>query len=163
MSLHDLPALNATLNAICSVLLVVALIFIKRGNRVAHQRCMIAALITSAIFLTSYLTYHIMVKTVTKFVEPAYFRPYYLTFLFSHLILAIAILPLIAITFTRALRERFDAHRKIARWTWPLWMYVSVTGVLIYLLLYQIFPQPKNNPQLPLTSTQTTSPAALRQ
>lgn len=163
MSLHDLPALNAILNGICSVLLVVALIFIKRGNREAHKKCMIAALITSALFLTSYLTYHFVVKTVTKFVEPAYFRPYYLLILFTHLILAIAILPMIIITFTRALRERFDAHKKIARWTWPIWMYVSVTGVVIYLLLYQIFPQPGSRNYLPPTSTQTTSPAALRQ
>jgi uncharacterized membrane protein YozB (DUF420 family) len=120
----------------------VALVYIKRGNRVAHSRCMIAALITSALFLTSYITYHFTVKAVTKFVDPQWFRPIYFTLLFSHLILAIAILPLIAITLTRALRQRFDKHKKIARWTWPIWMYVSVTGVLIYLLLYQIFPQP---------------------
>ncbi len=141
MSLSNLPALNATLNALCSVLLVAALVFIKRGNREAHRKCMIAALITSAIFLTSYLTYHFTVKAVTKFVEPAWFRPYYLTLLISHLILAMVILPLIIVTFVRALRERFDAHKKIARWTWPLWMYVSVTGVIIYWLLYVKFPQ----------------------
>ena len=141
MSLSQLPVLNASLNALCSVLLVAALIFIKRGNREAHRRCMIAALITSAIFLTSYLTYHFTVKAVTKFVEPQWFRPYYLTLLISHLILAIVILPLIIVTFIRALRERFDAHKKIARWTWPLWMYVSVTGVIIYWLLYVKFPQ----------------------
>ena len=140
MSLSQLPAVNAILNAICSVLLVMALMFIKRGNRLAHSRCMIAALITSAIFLTSYLTYHFTVKAVTKFVEPQWFRPIYLTLLISHLILAIAILPLIGITLTRALRERFDKHRQIARWTWPLWMYVSVTGVIVYLMLYQWFP-----------------------
>lgn len=141
MNLSHLPALNAALNAICSTLLVAALIFIKRGDRVAHRKCMIAALITSVLFLTSYLTYHFTVKAVTRFLEPQWFRPIYLSILFSHLILAIAIVPMIVITFIRALRERFDAHRKIARWTWPFWMYVSVTGVLIYLLLYQIFPQ----------------------
>jgi putative membrane protein len=146
MSLSDLPALNAILNSICSVLLVMALVYIKRGRRLAHQRCMIAALVTSAIFLASYVTYHVQMKRLhgsahTRFVDPEWFRPIYLTLLFSHLILAIVILPLIAITVTRAWRERFDKHRQIARWTWPIWMYVSVTGVLIYLLLYQIFPQ----------------------
>lgn len=141
MTLRDLPALNATLNGICSVLLVVALVQIKRGNREAHRKCMLAALSTSVIFLASYLTYHFSVKVVTRFLEPQWFRPIYLTLLISHLLLAIAIVPLVIITFTRALRERFDAHRRIARWTWPLWMYVSVTGVIIYLLLYQIFPQ----------------------
>lgn len=146
MNLSSLPALNAGLNAVCSVLLVLALIFIKRGQRVAHQRCMVAALITSAIFLASYITYHVWKQRThgaahTSFLEPQWFRPIYLSILFSHLILAIAILPLITVTFTRALRERFDAHKRIARWTWPLWMYVSVTGVLIYWLLYIQFPQ----------------------
>ena len=146
MNLSSLPALNAGLNAVCSVLLVLALIFIKRGQRVAQQRCMVAAWITSAIFLASYITYHVWKQRPqgaahTSFLEPQWFRPIYLSILFSHLILAIAILPLIAVTFTRALRERFDAHKRIARWTWPLWMYVSVTGVLIYWLLYIQFPQ----------------------
>ena len=146
MNLSALPALNAGLNAVCSVLLVLALIFIKRGNRVAHHRCMVVTLITSVIFLASYITYHVWKQRTqgaahTSFLEPQWFRPIYLSILFSHLILAIAILPLITVTFTRALRERFDAHKRIARWTWPLWMYVSVTGVLIYWLLYIQFPQ----------------------
>ncbi len=141
MNLSSLPAVNASLNGLCSILLVAALIFIKRGNREAHRKCMLAALVTSVVFLASYLTYHFTVKAVTKFLEPQWFRPYYLLLLLTHTILAAAIVPLIIITFVRALRERFDAHKKIARWTWPLWMYVSVTGVLIYLLLYQVFPQ----------------------
>lgn len=141
MSLSDLPAVNASLNGLCSVLLVAALVFIKRGRREAHRRCMIAALSTSLLFLVSYLTYHFTVKTVTRFVEPQWFRPYYLLILLTHTVLAAVIVPMVIVTFVRALRERFDAHKKIARWTWPLWMYVSVTGVLIYLLLYQIFPQ----------------------
>ncbi len=141
MNISSLPAVNASLNGLCSILLVAALIFIKRGNREAHRKCMLAALATSVVFLASYLTYHFTVKTVTKFLEPQWFRPYYLLLLLTHTILAAAIVPLILITFVRALRERFDAHKKIARWTWPLWMYVSVTGVLIYLLLYQVFPQ----------------------
>lgn len=141
MNISSLPAVNASLNGLCSILLVAALISIKRGNREAHRKCMLAALATSVVFLASYLTYHFTVKTVTKFLEPQWFRPYYLLLLLTHTILAAAIVPLILITFVRALRERFDAHKKIARWTWPLWMYVSVTGVLIYLLLYQVFPQ----------------------
>ena len=144
MNLSSLPALNAGLNAVCSVLLVLALIFIKRGQRVAHQRCMVAALITSVIFLASYITYHVWKQrnhgaAHTSFLEPQWFRPIYLSILFSHLILAIAILPLITVTFTRALRERFDAHKRVARWTWPLWMYVSVSGVVVYWLLYQAY------------------------
>ena len=141
MTLNDLPALNAALNAITSVLLVTALVFIKRGRREAHRNCMIAALCVSTVFLISYLTYHFTVKGLTRFLEPQWFRPIYLTLLISHTILAASIVPLIIITVSRALRERFDKHKQIARWTWPLWMYVSVTGVIIYLLLYQIFPQ----------------------
>ena len=116
-------------------------VFIKRGNKLAHRNCMIAAFTTSVVFLACYLTYHINVKTVTHFVEPAWFRPIYLLILLTHTVLAVVIVPMILITLWRAKKERFELHKKIARWTWPLWMYVSVTGVLIYLLLYQIFPQ----------------------
>ena len=132
---------DARLNGLAAIFLTAGFIFIRRKNQAAHRNCMIAAVSASALFLISYLTYHFGVHGVTKFVEPHWFRPIYLTILVSHLILAIAILPLILITLNRALRQRFDAHRRIARWTWPLWMYVSVTGVIIYLLLYQIFPQ----------------------
>lgn len=163
MTFSDLPALNAALNGLSAVFLTAGFIFIASGNRAAHSRCMKAAVVTSLLFLTSYLTYHLTMKTVTKFVDPPWFRPIYLTILLSHTILAATIVPMIIITFTRALRERFDAHKEIARWTWPLWMYVSITGVVIYLLLYQIFPQRGVNAALPLTSTQTTSPAAFRQ
>jgi uncharacterized membrane protein YozB (DUF420 family) len=102
---------------------------------------MMAALAASAIFLACYLTYHFTVKTITHFVEPHWFRPFYLTLLASHTILAMVILPLIVTTVIFAAKQNFERHKKIARWTWPLWMYVSVTGVLVYLLLYQIFPQ----------------------
>ena len=163
MTFSDLPALNAALNGLSAIFLTAGFIFIASGNRAAHSRCMKAAIVTSLLFLTSYLTYHLTVKTVTKFVDPPWFRPIYLTILISHTFLAVTIVPLIIITFTRALRERFDAHKKIARWTWPLWVYVSVTGVVIYLLLYQIFPENARRAQFPPTSTQTTSPAALRQ
>jgi uncharacterized membrane protein YozB (DUF420 family) len=144
----DLPAVNACLNGFCTVLLTAGFVFIKRGNKIAHRNCMIGALVTSTVFLACYLTYHYKMKQVygeahTKFLDPAWFRPFYLVILLTHLLGAFAIVPLVLITTTRALRERFDAHKKIARWTWPIWMYVSVTGVVIYLLLYQIFPQAK--------------------
>lgn len=141
MTVHDLPAVNATLNSLSAVFLTLGFIFIKRGNKIAHRNCMIAAFSTSVIFLGCYLTYHATVKTVTHFVEPAWFRPYYLAILLTHTILAVVIVPLILMTLNRARKQNFVAHKKIARWTWPLWMYVSVTGVVVYLLLYQIFPQ----------------------
>jgi uncharacterized membrane protein YozB (DUF420 family) len=141
MTVHDLPAVNASLNGLSAVFLTAGFVFIKRGNKIAHRNCMISAFCTSVIFLACYLTYHASVKTVTHFVDPAWFRPIYLAILLTHTILAVVIVPMILITLNRALRERFDAHKKIARWTWPLWMYVSVTGVVVYLLLYQIFPQ----------------------
>jgi uncharacterized membrane protein YozB (DUF420 family) len=134
------------LNGLATVLLLAGYVFIKRGNRVAHRNCMIGALLTSAVFLACYLTYHYKMKQVygeahTRFVDPAWFRPIYLGILLTHLVGAMAIVPLVLLTTVRAWRERFDAHKRIARWTWPVWMYVSVTGVVIYLLLYQIFPQ----------------------
>jgi putative membrane protein len=141
VTLHDLPKLNAFLNGVSAILLGCGYYHIRRRNIMAHRNCMLAAVCTSVLFLASYLTYHIGVKAVTRFVNPPWFRPIYLCLLISHLILAVAIVPLVLVTFVRALRERFDQHRRIARWTWPIWMYVSVTGVLIYLLLYQIFPQ----------------------
>jgi putative membrane protein len=146
MSIHDLPAVNASLNALSAIFLTFGFIFIKRGNKIAHRNCMISAFCTSVFFLICYVVYHsyrykILHVGPTKFVSPEWFRPIYLTILISHTILAIVIVPLILITLSRALHGRFDAHKKIARWTWPLWMYVSVTGVIVYLLLYQIFPQ----------------------
>jgi uncharacterized membrane protein YozB (DUF420 family) len=146
MTFADLPAVNASLNALSAVFLVLALRFILRRNITAHRNCMIAACCTSLLFLTCYVTYHTWMQRTqgaahTKFLEPKWFRPIYLTLLFTHLTAAIIILPMIIVTLARALRRRFDTHKKIARWTWPLWMYVSVTGVVIYFLLYQIFPQ----------------------
>jgi uncharacterized membrane protein YozB (DUF420 family) len=141
MSVHDLPAVNATLNGLSAVFLTLGFIFIKRGNKIAHRNCMITAFGTSVIFLACYLTYHTTVRTVTHFVDPAWFRPIYLTILLTHTLLAVVIVPLILMTLNRARKQNFEAHKKVARWTWPLWLYVSVTGVVIYLLLYQIFPQ----------------------
>ena len=141
MTLADLPAVNAGLNALSACLLGFGFYFVKRRQLIAHRNCMVAALCTSVLFLISYLTYHFTVKAVTRFQNPEWFRPIYLAILLTHTVLAVVIVPMVIITVSRALRERFDQHKRIARWTWPLWMYVSVTGVIIYLLLYQIFPQ----------------------
>ena len=141
MSLTDLPAVNACLNGLSAVFLMTGYVFIRRGNKIAHRNCMVSAFVTSTIFLVCYLTYHFSVKTITRFKEPGWFRPIYLTILLTHTVLAVVIVPLVLMTLHRAVKERFDLHKKIARWTWPLWMYVSVTGVVIYLLLYRIFPQ----------------------
>jgi len=141
MSLTDLPALNAALNTTSTLLLLAGYVCIRRQQRVAHRNCMLAACVTSLAFLTSYLIYHAQVGH-TRFTEPAWFRPFYLGLLFTHLVGAIAIVPLVLLTLWRALRGRFEQHRRVARWTWPLWLYVSVTGVLIYWLLYHVFPQP---------------------
>ena len=143
MTIQDLPLINACLNALATVFLTFGFVFIKKGNKTAHRNCMASAFVTSTVFLACYLPYHFNTEAVTRFVNPAWFRPIYLVLLFTHVVLAVVILPLIFMTLSRALKERFEQHKKIARWTWPLWMYVSITGVLIYLLLYQIFPQPK--------------------
>jgi uncharacterized membrane protein YozB (DUF420 family) len=141
MTVYDLPAVNASLNGLSAIFLATGYVFIRRGNIPAHRNCMITAFSTSVIFLGCYLTYHIRVKTLTHFAEPAWFRPIYLTILLTHTVLAVVIVPLILITLSRAAKQRFVAHKQIARWTLPLWFYVSVTGVVVYLLLYQIFPQ----------------------
>ena len=146
MSILDLPAVNGSLNGLSAVFLSAGYFFIRRKQVTAHRNCMIAAFITSVVFLICYLTYHFYLayhlhRGPTRFADPAWFRPIYLVLLLTHTVLAVVIVPMVLITLNRALRQRFELHRKIARWTWPLWMYVSVTGVLIYFLLYQIFPQ----------------------
>jgi len=141
VSLSDLPAVNACLNGLSAVFLTTGYVFIRRGNKIAHRNCMVSAFITSTIFLICYLTYHFTVRTVTRFEKPEWFRPVYLTILLTHTVLAVVIVPLLPMTLGRAVKQRFDLHKKIARWTWPLWMYVSVTGVVIYLLIYRICPQ----------------------
>jgi uncharacterized membrane protein YozB (DUF420 family) len=146
MTFTDLPAINACLNGTSAVLLAAGFVFIKKGDKIAHRNCMASALVTSAAFLACYLYYHYQMQRAygdahTKFLEPAWFRPIYLTILITHLIGAFAIVPLVIMTVSRAVRQKFELHKTIARWTWPIWMYVSVTGVVIYLLLYQIFPQ----------------------
>src|SRR5437016_6284920 len=146
MSPLDLPPVNATLNGLSAVFLSWGLYFIRRKRQDAHRNCMIAAFVTSVLFLVCYITYHTYVayylhRGATRFLNPAWFRPIYLSILTSHTILAVVIVPLAIISLTRGLKLRVEAHKRISRWTWPLWMYVSVTGVLIYFLLYQIFPQ----------------------
>ena len=136
MTVHSLPAVNATLNAISTVLLVTAYVMIRRGQVGLHRRLMIAACTTSTLFLICYLTYHAQVGSV-RFVRQGFVRPLYFTILITHVTLAALVLPLAIVTLSRALRERFDRHRAIARWTLPIWLYVSVTGVLVYVLLYQ--------------------------
>jgi uncharacterized membrane protein YozB (DUF420 family) len=140
MSVNDLPAVNATLNGLSAVFLGAGYVCIKKKNVPAHRLCMISAFSTSTLFLASYLTYHFF-HGVTVFRNPAWFKPIYLTILGTHTILAVVIVPMVIMTLSRALRQRFDRHKAIARWTWPLWMYVSVTGVIVYWLLYQRFPQ----------------------
>jgi putative membrane protein len=146
MTLADLPVVNAFLNGLSAVFLSCGYHFIRRQNQRAHSRCMIAAFVTSVLFLACYITYHAYVayylhRGPTVFKNPPWFRPIYLGILLTHTVLAVVIVPMVLVTLSRALRARFDSHRRIARWTWPLWMYVSVTGVIIYLLLYRIFPQ----------------------
>jgi putative membrane protein len=140
MGVSDLPLVNASLNFASFVLLSFGYLHIKRGNKEAHRNCMIAAFCTSTLFLISYLYYHAHAKS-TRFVDPAWFRPIYLVILLTHTVLATAVVPMVLVTLNRALKARWELHKKIARWTWPVWVYVSVTGVIIYLLLYVIFPQ----------------------
>jgi uncharacterized membrane protein YozB (DUF420 family) len=132
------PVINATLNGASTVLLLTGRWFIAQRRIAAHHWTMISAVVTSTLFLISYLYYHAHVGSV-RFQGTGWSRPVYFTILISHVILAAAIVPLVIITLTRALRERFDRHRAIARWTFPLWLYVSVTGVLVYFMLYHWF------------------------
>ena len=146
MSISDLPAVNAMLNGTSAVCLAAGYYQIRRGRQLLHRNWMIAAFVSSVLFLACYLTYHgynayVLHKGPTIFRDPAWFRPIYLAILLTHTLLAIVIVPLVLVTLWLASRARFQAHRRIARWTWPLWMYVSVTGVVIYVLLYQLFPQ----------------------
>ena len=141
MSVSDLPALNAALNGLSTVLLTAGFVFIKAGQRDAHRKCMVAAFLTSAVFLVSYVAHKILVRGVhTPFGGEGIIRNVYYVMLLTHIVLAMAIVPLVLITIARARRGDFDAHRRIVRWTWPIWMYVSVTGVLVYFFLYRWWP-----------------------
>lgn len=137
LSLHQLPALNAALNGTSALLLVCGYRFIRRREITAHRTCMIAACAVSALFLISYLTYHYQVGTV-RFPGSGWLRGLYLTVLLSHTLLAALVPPLAIVTLWRAVAERFDKHRRLARWTLPIWLYVSVTGVIVYWMLYHL-------------------------
>jgi uncharacterized membrane protein YozB (DUF420 family) len=137
LTVTDLPALNAFLNASSALLLATGYVLIRRGRRDAHKRVMLAALASSALFLTSYLVYHAQVGSV-RFRGQGVVRTVYFTILLTHTVLAVAIVPLVATTLVPALRGRFDRHRRLARITLPLWAYVSVTGVVIYWMLYRL-------------------------
>jgi uncharacterized membrane protein YozB (DUF420 family) len=134
-----LPHLNAILNATSGILLVVGYLLIRRRKIKAHRNCLIAALIASTIFLASYLTYHYLHGS-TRFTGTGLVRPVYFIILFTHTILAAVIVPFVGVTLYRAARGDFVRHRRIARWTFPMWLYVSVTGVIVYLFLYQLYP-----------------------
>jgi len=135
MSLGELPAVNAALNGACTILLVTGFLLIRNKKISLHRACMIAAFCCSTIFLVFYLYFHAHAGVI-RFSGQGWIRPVYFTILISHTILAIVIVPLVLITLSRGLAKRFDAHRTIARWTFPLWLYVSVTGVVVYWLLY---------------------------
>lgn len=136
MTLNDLPAVNATLNGLSGVLLIIGYLSIRARRIDRHRRCMIAAFVTSALFLVCYLTYHAQVGSV-RFTRQGFVRPLYFSILFSHVTLAAAVVPLAVLTLSRGLQARYPQHRAIARWTLPIWLYVSLTGVLVYVLLYQ--------------------------
>jgi len=141
MTIHDIPALNATLNGIATVLLTAGFIFIRRKQVAEHRFCMQSAFLVSAVFLIGYVTHKILIRGVhTPFGGTGVIRTLYYCMLISHIILAIVIVPLILRTITLARRGDFVGHRKWARWTYPLWYYVSVTGVLVYFSLYQWWP-----------------------
>jgi len=137
VDVHDLPAANALLNGTSFVLLLIGYVLIRRGRRDAHRRFMLAAFACSILFLSSYLIYHAQVGSV-RFQGTGPLRTVYLSILLTHTVLAAAVPFLAAITLSRGLRGRFEKHRSIARVTLPIWMYVSVTGVVIYLMLYQL-------------------------
>jgi uncharacterized membrane protein YozB (DUF420 family) len=140
LHVHDLPPINAALNALSTVFILLGWWYIKHERKTQHIAMMASALTTSTIFLGCYLVYHFNVTVVTKFTAQGWIRPVYFTLLISHVLLAFATVPLIIMAVVPALRARFDKHRRIARWTLPIWLYVSVTGVLVYLMLYQWFP-----------------------
>lgn len=132
------PALNAGLNGASAIMIATGRMFIRRHKVRLHRACMISAVVTSSLFLISYLYYHAHVGSV-HFPGQGWVRPLYFTILISHTLLAVAVVPLVLISLNYALREKFDHHRRIVRWAYPVWLYVSVTGVVVYVMLYQIY------------------------
>ena len=141
MTTAQLPALNAMLNSAATVLLIAGFVAIKKKRIGIHKKCMLAAFAVSVLFLTSYIVYHALHGS-RRFAEPGPIRWVYYVVLFTHVVLAAAVTPMVLVTLVRALRGRIDQHKRLARWTWPIWMYVSVTGVVVYMMLYQWFPGP---------------------
>ncbi len=133
----DLPTLNAVLNSVTAVLLLIGYGLIRARRITAHRVCMLAAVLTSALFLTSYVIYHLKIGSV-RFEGTGSIRLVYFAVLISHTVLAVAIVPLVLVTLVRALRGRFERHAALARVTLPIWLYVSITGVIVYLMLYRI-------------------------
>lgn len=141
MSVNDIPALNACLNGLATILMTCGFIFIKQGKKESHRKMMLSAGTVSAVFLIGYVTHKILVRGVhTPFGGEGVIRSIYYTMLISHILLAISIAYLVPRTFWFAIKGNFERHRKWARWTFPIWYYVSVTGVLVYLFLYQWWP-----------------------
>ncbi len=136
MTVHDLPAVNASLNALSGILLVCGYTMMRLKRIQLHRRFMIAAFATSALFLVCYVVYHAQVGSV-RFTRQGFVRTLYYTILITHVTLAFSVVPLSIVTLSRGLKGRIPQHRRIARWTFPIWLYVSVTGVLVYVLLYQ--------------------------
>jgi uncharacterized membrane protein YozB (DUF420 family) len=132
------PALNATLNGTSAILITTGRVLIARKQIQLHRACMLAAVATSSLFLASYLYYHAHVGSV-HFPGTGLARPVYFTILISHTLLAVAVVPLVLLSLINGLKSRFDRHRRISRWTFPIWLYVSVTGVVVYIMLYQIY------------------------
>ena len=141
MSIDMLPSLNAILNATSGILLVIGYVLIRRRQISAHRACMIGAVTSSSLFLVSYLTYHVgFGRGVTRFTGTGGVRWLYFSILISHTILAVTIVPFVLVTLRRALKGEFAKHRRVARWTFPMWLYVSVTGVIVYFMLYHLYP-----------------------
>jgi uncharacterized membrane protein YozB (DUF420 family) len=145
MTYQDLPAINAGLNTLCTLCLLAGFFFIRRGNKAAHGRCMIAAFTVSVVFLACYVAYHHLLHQATglrgrPFPGQGWVRPVYFFILWTHVVLAVVVVPLVLITLNRARRGAWEAHKRIARWTLPVWLYVSVTGVIVYLMLYHLHP-----------------------
>jgi uncharacterized membrane protein YozB (DUF420 family) len=141
MTIQDLPAINASLNALSTVFILIGITSIKNDRKQAHILSMACALVTSTVFLACYLTYHYAKEGhVTYFTHPGWPKTIYMIILWTHIPLAAITVPLVLMTVVPALRARYDKHRRMAKWTYPIWLYVSVTGVLVYLMLYVWYP-----------------------
>ena len=157
MSIENFPALNATLNAASTVFIAAGWWFIRRERKLPHIACMLAALVTSTVFLACYLIYHFNVGSV-RFTAGGAARWIYYFILLTHVVLAIVIVPMVVLTVVPALRQRFDRHRRMGRWTMPLWLYVSVTGVVVYFMLYRWFPSNELKTRFRIRTAELSAP-----